>query len=185
MLSVQCIEGNRQTRNLHPWPELQIIHRSLCFPIFTHFSTSHSSSFSFLHTFFTSNTTVLCYHFLSHQIIATLRYWCYVMFRAIILYGKNPKVGTKNNLESPNMSQGICSESKFSRNLRSFVIFYFWTSYILPSSLCPVCQLFWNTFSVVNTNVIIALTTDIIFRVIVTRNGIQWFIALVGTKCPT
>ena len=66
-IAVQCsqclLKATGRRCNLHPWPELQINHRSLCFAIFTHFLTSHSSSFSFLHIFSISFIIILVFFF--------------------------------------------------------------------------------------------------------------------------
>ena len=143
--------------NLHLWPELQIIHRSLCFPIFTHFSTSHSSSFSFLHTFLHQTPQFYLstfYHTKSLPLWDIGVMWCSAQSYSTEKIQKlRPKITwsrqiCRKEFAASRNSAEICTRLSFSISEPV-------TSFPPPSCLSTLL----NTFSVVNTNVIIALNT--------------------------
>ena len=81
---------------------------------------------------------------------------------AIIFYKhkKKPKVETKNNPDSPNMSQGICTDSKFSRNLHSFVILFLKPARLHLSPPHLMCV---NSFEMHSQSPTHVLNTNVIF----------------------
>lgn len=147
--------------NLHPWPELQIIRsRSLCFASFTLFNITFLTILIITHFFLSNKYTVYIFHPF-HSIpsifLASFHNIEKIIISCEVLHTFNKKLETKNNLGSPNMSQGICTDLKFGRNLHSFVILYLGTR--VSSS-----PLFVKPLTVTNINVDLTFNKNIIVR---------------------